>query len=112
MKGGLQVRLWTRALRAESQHIDAARGPRAHARQHDTFAANFIRFHDGFSLLSTVLESRNLPRLVVDREDYRSHGEARQSLFEYIEVFYNRQRRHSHLDYLSPVQYEAIHASL
>ena len=47
---------------------------------------------------------------LVDHEDYRSHGEARQSLFEYIEVFYNRQRRHSHLDYLSPVQYEAVHA--
>ena len=48
---------------------------------------------------------------LVDHEDYRSHDEARQSLFEYIEVFYNRQRRHSHLDYLSPVQYEAKHAS-
>ena len=45
-------------------------------------------------------------------EDYRNHDEARQCLFEYIEVFYNRQRRHSHLDYLSPVQYEATHASL
>jgi len=48
---------------------------------------------------------------LVDHEDYRDHDQARQSLFEYIEVFYNRQRRHSHLDYLSPVQFEARHAS-
>jgi putative transposase len=48
---------------------------------------------------------------LVDDEDYRNHDEARRSLFEYVEVFYNRQRRHSHLDYLSPVQYEARSAS-
>lgn len=49
---------------------------------------------------------------LVDDADYQSHDAARQSLFEYIEVFYNRQRRHSHLGYLSPVQYEAQNASL
>ena len=31
---------------------------------------------------------------------------ARLALFEYIEVFYNRQRRHSANGYLSPVNYE------
>lgn len=39
---------------------------------------------------------------LVDHEDYRTRAEARQDLFEYIEVFYNRQRRHSYLGYLSP----------
>ena len=34
---------------------------------------------------------------------------ARTAILEYIEVFYNRQRRHSHLDYLSPVEYENLH---
>ena len=48
---------------------------------------------------------------LVDHEDYRTKQEARQSLFEYIEVFYNRQRRHSYLDYMSPVEYEARYAS-
>jgi putative transposase len=48
---------------------------------------------------------------LVDDEDYRNHNEVRQNLFEYLEVFYNRQRRHSHLDYLSPVQFEARSAS-
>lgn len=48
---------------------------------------------------------------LVDDEDYRTREEARQSLFEYIEVFYNRCRRHSHLGYRSPAQYEALFAS-
>jgi len=34
---------------------------------------------------------------LVDDEDYRTREQAKQSLFEYIEVFYNRQRRHSYL---------------
>ncbi len=37
---------------------------------------------------------------------YQSHEQARQSLFEYLEVFYNRIRRHSSLGYVSPLIYE------
>lgn len=37
---------------------------------------------------------------------YESRAEARQSIFEYIEMFYNRQRRHSALGYRSPVSFE------
>lgn len=48
---------------------------------------------------------------LVDHEDYRTREQAKQSLFEYIEVFYNRQRRHSYLGYLSPVDYERRYAS-
>ena len=43
-------------------------------------------------------------------DDYRTRQEARQSLFEYIEVFYNRQRRHSYLGYVSPTEYEGASA--
>jgi putative transposase len=39
-------------------------------------------------------------------ESYATRAEARASLFEYIEVFYNRVRRHSSLGYKSPVEYE------
>jgi len=42
----------------------------------------------------------------VHREDYRTHAQAKASLFYYIEVFYNRKRRHSALGYLSPHDYE------
>ena len=45
--------------------------------------------------------------LVHDRH-YGTHAEARQDIFEYIEVFYNRERRHSSLDYVSPVEYEQL----
>jgi transposase InsO family protein len=37
---------------------------------------------------------------------FASREEARASLFEYIEVFSNRIRRHSALDYKSPSEYE------
>lgn len=36
---------------------------------------------------------------------YRTHQEAMADLFEYIEVFYNRSRRHSSLGFVSPVQF-------
>jgi len=42
----------------------------------------------------------------VHREDYATRSEARASVFDYIERFYNRLRRHSALGYLSPEQYE------
>jgi transposase InsO family protein len=38
-------------------------------------------------------------------ENYQTREEARLSIFEYIEVFYNRQRRHSALGYKSPVDF-------
>jgi putative transposase len=44
----------------------------------------------------------------VYHKKYRTREEARQSIFEYIEVFYNRQRSHSFLDYTSPVKYEEL----
>jgi putative transposase len=47
---------------------------------------------------------------LVDDEDYHTREAAKQSLFEYIEVFYNRQRRHSYLDYVSPAEYERANA--
>jgi len=39
-------------------------------------------------------------------EDYATRSEARASVFDYIERFYNRLRRHSALGYLSPEQFE------
>lgn len=39
-------------------------------------------------------------------EIFHTRREAKTAIFEYIEVFYNRKRRHSSLGYLSPVDYE------
>lgn len=41
-----------------------------------------------------------------DHEHYRTRAQARSSVFEYIEVFYNRTRLHSTLGYRSPVEFE------
>lgn len=43
---------------------------------------------------------------LVYRQPFASRESARRAIFEYIEVFYNRQRRHSRLGYLSPVEFE------
>lgn len=37
---------------------------------------------------------------------YRTREEARRAIFEYIEMFYNRKRRHSSIGYLTPVEFE------
>jgi transposase InsO family protein len=42
----------------------------------------------------------------VYRRNYRSREQARQDIFQYIEVWYNRKRRHSSLGYLSPEEFE------
>ena len=39
-------------------------------------------------------------------EDYKTRSEARSSLFSYIELFYNRKRRHSSLGNKSPIAFE------
>jgi putative transposase len=40
------------------------------------------------------------------RKVYRTRDEARADVFDYIERFYNQRRRHSTLDYLSPLDFE------
>jgi len=43
---------------------------------------------------------------LIEGADWRTHEEARAAIFEYIEVWYNRQRRHSSLGYVSPAEFE------
>lgn len=47
-----------------------------------------------------------LKQELVHHRRYRSRQEAMQEIREYIEIFYNRQRRQARLEYLSPVAYE------
>ena len=42
----------------------------------------------------------------IRRKTYRTREEARSDVFDYIEAFYNRKRRHKHLGEVSPVEYE------
>lgn len=58
---------------------------------------------------NAVMESfyATLKRELVHEARYATRDEARKAIFEWIEVFYNRQRLHSSLDYRSPADYEA-----
>ena len=68
----------------------------------------------GECLDNAVAESffGTLKNELVYHEDYKTRAQARQSIFEYIEVFYNRKRRHAFLSYMTPVEYEAKHAGI
>jgi len=58
---------------------------------------------------NSVAESffSTLKKELVWRTKFVSREQARREIFEFIEVFYNRQRMHSYLGYLSPVEFEA-----
>ena len=47
---------------------------------------------------------------LLDRRRFRTQAEARMAVFDYLEGFYNPRRRHSALDYKSPMEYEKHHA--
>jgi len=59
---------------------------------------------------NAVVESffATLKKELVHRERYQTPEQAKASLFQYIEVFYNRQRRHSALGFISPNDYEQM----
>jgi putative transposase len=49
-----------------------------------------------------------LKKELIYRSKYKTRSEAIVSIFEYIEIFYNRKRRHSSLGYLSPLEFEHL----
>jgi len=62
----------------------------------------------GECLDNTMVESffGTLKTQQTDDEDYRTRAQARNNIFEYIEVFYNRTRQHSSAGNLAPAEYE------
>jgi putative transposase len=46
---------------------------------------------------------------LLDRSSFKTHAQARNAVFDFIEGFYNPQRRHSSLGYVSPVTFERQH---
>lgn len=49
---------------------------------------------------------------LIHHEQFKTRYDAKQAIFEYIEVFYNRERIHSANNYLSPVDYEIQHKAV
>ena len=48
----------------------------------------------------------SLKRERINRTSYRTRDQARADVFDYIEVFYNRKRRHGYLGNISPDDFE------
>ena len=48
---------------------------------------------------------------LLNRRRWRTRLELSNAIFEYLEIFHNRQRRHSSLGMLTPVEYEIRHAT-
>lgn len=57
---------------------------------------------------NSVVESffHSLKVECVYHERYKTRDEAKRSIFDYIEVFYNRQRKHSYIGFKSPEEFE------
>ncbi len=53
---------------------------------------------------------KTLKTELVHGTHFQSRDQAKQEIFEYIEVFYNRQRRHSSIEYQAPANYDAQHS--
>lgn len=51
------------------------------------------------SLKIEMLDSKNV---------YHTREDAKKAIFEYIELFYNRKRRHSALRYISPIEFQNL----
>jgi putative transposase len=45
---------------------------------------------------------------LVYRRNFKTREEAKRAIFEWIETWYNRERRHSSLNYMTPVEYERL----
>jgi len=50
----------------------------------------------------------NLKNELISWRNFKNQDEARSAIFEYIEIFYNRQRLHQSLNYLTPEQFERM----
>lgn len=63
---------------------------------------------DNYRSVNAVAESffATIKKELVHRQPWPTRRELSSAIFEYIEAFYNRQRRHSTLDYFSPEEYE------
>jgi len=91
-----------------------------HSDQGSQYASDdWIRFCDEHDLVRSMSRRGNaydnaamesffasLKKERVRRRTYRTIADARADVFDYIEVFYNRRRRHEHLGGMSPVEFE------
>jgi transposase InsO family protein len=80
---------------------------------HGRFAAHQSDWAQSTAKANAVAETffATLKKELVNRRTWPSRLELQSAVFEYIEAFYNRQRRHSTLGMLSPAAYEQLRPS-
>jgi len=78
-----------------------------HALQSAQAIASMSRKGNGYD--NAAMESfwSTLKHELIYRRHFKTRADARQAIFDFIEVFYNRQRLHSSLDYRSPIDFES-----
>jgi transposase InsO family protein len=83
----------------------AATARRAQARGRDQTSSR--RPLDGYRSVNAVIESfwSRMPVELLNRHRWRTRVELANAIFEYLEIFHNRQRRHTALGYLGPAEY-------
>jgi putative transposase len=59
---------------------------------------------------SPKASSETLRLELLDREHWNTRQQLATAIFDYIEAFYNRTRRHSSIGMLSPIDYEGLHS--
>ena len=52
----------------------------------------------------------NLKNELIHETTFKNREQARMAIFDYIEIFYNRQRLHQTLNYSSPNEFESLNA--
>ena len=106
----LEMALLHRGARGGVHHSDRGVQYAAHAYQRRLAAAGFTASmsRKGNCWDNAVVESffATLKKELVGEHVFESRAEASGAVFEFIEIWYNRQRRHSTLGYLTPVEYE------
>jgi transposase InsO family protein len=77
-----------------------------HALEHAQAIASMSRKGNCYD--NAAMESfwSTLKQELIYRRHFKTRAEARQAIFDFIEVFYNRQRLHSSLNYCSPIDFE------
>lgn len=106
-------------------HRSSPKGVLVHSDQGSQYTAEVYRqklaIHDMVCSMSrkgechdnAVAESffHTLKEELVHDRNYANRQEAKQSIFKYIELYYNRQRLHSTLGYVAPLVYERMHTA-
>ena len=76
--------------------------------QHNAMTVSMSRTANCYDNAVTEAFFHSFKGECIDQESFQSRAQARHCTFEYIETFYNRTRRHSTLQYMSPVMYEQM----